>query len=62
MARDAFSDLHGRLDLFNKIIDFIQPDDIVYCLGDCGAVNSGIVALINLDTYEIHKIYGSEWD
>lgn len=36
MARYAFSDLHGRLDLFNKIIDFIQPDDIVYCLGDCG--------------------------
>jgi len=36
MARYAFSDLHGRLDLFKRICDFIQPDDELYCLGDCG--------------------------
>lgn len=36
MARYALSDLHGRLDLFLKIKEFLQPDDIVYFLGDAG--------------------------
>lgn len=34
--RLVFSDLHGRLDLFERICDFIQPEDELYCLGDCG--------------------------
>lgn len=36
MARYAFSDLHGRLDIFKKICEFIKPEDELYCLGDCG--------------------------
>ena len=32
----AVSDLHGMYDLYKQIKEFIQPDDIVYCLGDCG--------------------------
>ena len=36
MARYAFSDLHGRLDIFKKICNFIKPEDELYCLGDCG--------------------------
>lgn len=35
MAKYAFSDLHGRIDLFKKICDFINPEDELYCLGDC---------------------------
>ena len=31
----AVSDLHGCLDLYNQICNFLEPDDIVYCLGDC---------------------------
>ena len=34
MATYACSDLHARLDLFKKIQSFLQPDDIVYFLGD----------------------------
>ena len=36
MARYALSDLHGRLDLFLKIKELLQPDDVVYFLGDAG--------------------------
>ena len=36
MAKYAVSDLHGRYDLFQKIKDFIKPEDTVYVLGDCG--------------------------
>lgn len=35
MARYVISDLHGRYDLFEKIKTFLQPEDIVYVLGDC---------------------------
>ena len=35
MAAYAFSDLHGQYKLWEQIKNFIQPDDIVYCLGDC---------------------------
>ena len=31
----AFSDLHGQYSLWKQIKKFIQPDDKVYCLGDC---------------------------
>jgi serine/threonine protein phosphatase 1 len=36
MARYAFADIHGRMDILKKIIDKIKPGDVVYCLGDCG--------------------------
>jgi serine/threonine protein phosphatase 1 len=36
MARYAFADIHGRMDILKKIIDKIEPGDVVYCLGDCG--------------------------
>ena len=36
MAIYAVSDLHGRMDLFRQIKDFIKPEDSVYVLGDCG--------------------------
>lgn len=32
----ACSDLHGMYDLYQQIKDFIKPEDIIYCLGDCG--------------------------
>ena len=31
----VFSDLHGQYGLWKQIERFIQPDDKVYCLGDC---------------------------
>ena len=34
MARYACSDLHGRYDLYQGILDFIKPEDTVYFLGD----------------------------
>lgn len=34
--RYAVSDLHGHLDLFNQIKEYINEDDIVYALGDFG--------------------------
>ncbi len=36
MARYAFADIHGRMDILKKIINKIKPEDVVYCLGDCG--------------------------
>ena len=36
MATYACADLHGRLDLYLKIKKFLQPDDVVYFLGDAG--------------------------
>lgn len=35
MAVFAFSDLHGQIGLWHQIRDFLKPDDIAYCLGDC---------------------------
>lgn len=32
----AFADLHGCWESYQQILDFIKPDDKVYCLGDCG--------------------------
>lgn len=34
--RYAVSDLHGHLDLFNQIKEYINEDDVVYALGDFG--------------------------
>lgn len=36
MAVYSCSDLHGRLDFYKIIKDFIQPEDTVYFLGDAG--------------------------
>ena len=35
MSVYAFSDLHGEYTLWQKIKEFINPDDTIYCLGDC---------------------------
>lgn len=32
----AVSDLHGMIELYKQIKDFLKPDDIVYFLGDMG--------------------------
>lgn len=31
----AFSDLHGEYELWKKIIEYVNPEDTLYCLGDC---------------------------
>lgn len=36
MAIYAVADLHGRLDAYRAIKNFIKPEDKVYVLGDCG--------------------------
>lgn len=36
MSIYATTDLHGRLDLYLKIKEFLQPNDLVYFLGDAG--------------------------
>lgn len=32
----ACSDLHGMYNLYKDMCDFLEPDDKVFCLGDCG--------------------------
>ena len=34
MAIYAWADLHGRLDIFEKGLEFLTPEDTVYFLGD----------------------------
>ena len=36
MATYVFSDLHGHLNLYEQIKEYIKPEDTLYCLGDCG--------------------------
>lgn len=36
MSVYAISDLHGNLNIFNQIKQYIEKNDIVYVLGDCG--------------------------
>lgn len=36
MSVYAVSDLHGQFGLYQEIKKFLNPEDIVYCLGDCG--------------------------
>ena len=31
----AFADLHGRYDLYQKIEEYVSPEDTLICLGDC---------------------------
>lgn len=35
MNRYAVSDLHGQLDLYKQIKEYINNDDVLYVLGDC---------------------------
>lgn len=35
MSVYAIADLHGRYDLFEKVKNYLKPEDIVYVLGDC---------------------------
>ena len=35
MSVYAFSDLHAQYDLWDQIKNYIEPNDKVYCLGDC---------------------------
>ena len=43
MSVYAFSDLHAQYDLWDQIKNYIKPNDIVYCLGDC--VDRGSIGL-----------------
>lgn len=36
MSTYAVSDMHGCINIYNQIKNFITPEDIVICLGDCG--------------------------
>lgn len=36
MSVFAVSDLHGHLELYKAIKEFLKPEDKVICLGDCG--------------------------
>ena len=36
MSVYAFSDLHGNLNLYKQIKEYVEPKDTLYCLGDCG--------------------------
>ena len=36
MGAYAVSDMHGCADVYHRIKKIIKPEDIVYCLGDCG--------------------------
>jgi len=35
MSTYVFSDLHAQYNLWQQIKNFIKPDDLVFCLGDC---------------------------
>lgn len=35
MSNYVITDLHGRYDLWQKVINKLQPEDTLYCLGDC---------------------------
>ena len=35
MSNYVITDLHGRYDLWRKIMDKITPEDTLYVLGDC---------------------------
>ena len=32
----AVADIHGNFAAYKAIKEYVQPDDIIYCLGDCG--------------------------
>lgn len=49
MATYIFTDLHGQYQLWQKIKDFLKPEDRAYCLGDCTDRGSdGILILLEI--------------
>ena len=56
MSTYVFSDLHAQYNLWQQIKNFIKPDDLVFCLGDC--VDRGPVGLEGLVSYK-YKLYGN---
>ena len=42
MANYVCSDLHGYLELYKKIKNFIKPEDTVFFLGDAGDRLNGV--------------------
>lgn len=36
MSVYAVADLHGQLELWKQIQDFLEEDDVIYVIGDCG--------------------------
>ena len=46
MSTYIFSDLHGNYKIWNKIKNFVKPDDILYCLGDCIDKGKGGIAIL----------------
>lgn len=36
MSKFAVSDMHGCAEVYHRIKKIIKPEDVVYCLGDCG--------------------------
>jgi predicted phosphodiesterase len=36
MSIYVISDLHGHLEVYEAVREFLKPEDVVYCLGDCG--------------------------
>ena len=36
MSVYAVSDIHGYISIYNQIKEMLNPEDKVYCLGDCG--------------------------
>ena len=61
MKRYAFTDLHGNYKLFKDIQNYINKDDIVYCLGDnCDRGPDGIKIIQEmLQDSRFHYILGN---
>jgi hypothetical protein len=57
MATYACSDLHGRLDLYNKIKEKLAPTDNVYFLGDAGDRGPDGLELIKTILHDEQFIY-----
>ena len=48
MARYVFSDLHAQTNLGIQILNYLQPDDTLYFLGDSVDRGPGGLTLLNL--------------
>ncbi len=64
MSVYAFSDLHSQYDLWQQIKDFIKPEDIIYCLGDCVDRGSAGLKILNevIETPNIILLKGNHED
>ena len=64
MSIYCFSDLHGRYELWNLIKEYIDKDDVLYCLGDCidrGRDGYRILKEV-LEHPQVHFILGNHED